>query len=140
MIHGSRLWDRLAKTCSCRAWSSTMAKAINWSRLKPPSRYTCISFGLTAPSRRRWRTTSAVTPKRAAISSAPHPRSSASARNASNWSAGCIASRVTFSSRLISCGSFAVSMMQRTGSVFLISLRFARRSWATLRPSPTVTK
>src|SRR5262249_49840502 len=29
MIHGSRLWCRFSTTCSCRAWSSVMATAIN---------------------------------------------------------------------------------------------------------------
>ena len=48
--------------------------------------------------------------------------------------------RVTFSSRLISWGSLAVSTMQRIGSVFLISLRFTRRSWANRLPSPMVTE
>jgi hypothetical protein len=47
--------------------------------------------------------------------------------------------RLTFSSRLISNGSFTVSATQRTGSVFLISLRLARRRWARRRPSPMVT-
>jgi hypothetical protein len=42
-----------------------------------------------------------VTLQRAAISPASKPRSSASFLNASNWSAGCMFSRVTFSSRLI---------------------------------------
>ena len=41
---------------------------------------------------------------------------------------------------LISNGSFAVSMTQRIASVFLICLRFTRRSCASLRPSPMVTK
>lgn len=40
-------------------------------------------------------------PQREAIASAAKPRSSASLLNASNWSAGCMFSRVTFSSRLI---------------------------------------
>ncbi|ESW65100.1 hypothetical protein X773_32210 [Mesorhizobium sp. LSJC285A00] len=35
-----------------------------------------------------------------------------------------VTSRVIFSSRLISCGSFTVSMTQRIGSVILICLRF----------------
>ncbi len=74
-------------------------------------------------------------PKRAAISSAPKPRFSASFLKASNRSAGCTISRVTFSSRLISCGSFAVSM-QRIGSVFLISLRFTLRSQASRLQTP----
>ncbi len=43
-----------------------------------------ISLGDTAPSRKRCRTTCGVTPKRAAISSAPLPRSSASFLKASN--------------------------------------------------------
>ena len=38
---------------------------------------------------RRWRTTEAVTPNRAAISSGSLP-SPAKALNASNWSAGCL--------------------------------------------------
>jgi hypothetical protein len=36
-------------------------------------------------------------------------------------------SRVTFSSRLVWCGSLAVSTMQRIGSVFLISFRFPQK-------------
>src|SRR6266700_2329552 len=83
-----------------------MANAINCSRVRPPSRYTCISLDETMPNRMRCRTTCGVTPNRAAISSGPQPCSSASFLNASNWSAGCMFSRVTFSSRLISCGSF----------------------------------
>jgi hypothetical protein len=47
---------------------------------------------------------------------------------------------VTFSSRLISAASFTVSMTQRIGSVFLISLRFTRSNCASLRPSPMVTR
>src|SRR5581483_4359641 len=52
-----------------------------------------MNFGLTFASFRRRCTTSGVTPKRAATSSMPWP-ASISCRNASNSSAGCIASRV----------------------------------------------
>ncbi|WP_323715686.1 hypothetical protein [Paracoccus aminovorans] len=47
---------------------------------------------------------------------------------------------VPVSSRLISAASFAVSITQRIGSVFLISLRLTRKSCASLRPSPMLTK
>ena len=89
-------------------------------------RETSNSFGLTLPRRSRCFTTPADTPNRAPISSAPHPLSSDSSWNRSNWSAGCIGDRVTFSSSEISDGSFSVSSQQRTRWPFLISLRLAR--------------
>jgi hypothetical protein len=65
-----------------------MAKADSWSRFISPSRYSARSFGLTAPSLRRCLTTAAVTPNRAAISSALRPSSPCSLAKASYWSAG----------------------------------------------------
>ncbi|WP_303385064.1 hypothetical protein [Paracoccus sp. (in: a-proteobacteria)] len=88
------------------------------------------AFGLR---RSRCFTTCAEVPKRAAISSAPHPRFSESSRKRSNSSAGCRFSRLTFSSRLISAASFAVSMTQRIGAsirhhVSLPRSRLSRRT------------
>lgn len=85
-------------------------------------------FRETAPNRKRWRTTCGVTPMRAEMSSPPAPRSSARFLKALELVGGTHVFVGQFSPRLISCGSFAVSTMQRIGSVFLISFRFNRRS------------
>ena len=60
------------------------------------SRYASSSSGATCPRRSRCSTMRSETPKRAAMSATVAP-ASASAPNASTWSAGCMATLTTFS-------------------------------------------
>jgi ParB-like nuclease domain len=90
------LTSKSASTRSCAAWSSETAKACTSASVRVPLRYASKTTGLTRASFSSFFTATSLMPKRAAISAGVEP-ASINSRKASNWSAGCIGARTTFS-------------------------------------------